>query len=454
LILLLACHGSALDDSALQGDAGSYRPGTETDGGYDGPLTFTGDRPYNVLMFSIDTFRPENVCFFGGSATTPELDALLGDAVVLGDHRSCSNWTFASVLCLQGGGREVDLGFVPQASNEPLAEALVPVPDSLQLAPELLRDAGWSTRLFTTNAFFDPRYGTTQGFDTVSELNQHGGEGSADDVADAALLALTSTTEEPWYLHAHFMDPHQGWDPPEEYLYGLEDLEPIDWSFEAGQDLDQLLAAWDDLSDEERALIREHMDVHYGGELSWVSSAIERVLDGARSMGRLDNTLVVLWSDHGEELAEHGEIGHHQNLYDETNRAFVAYWAEGLEAQAYGGRTTHAEVWPTILQVLPHDFGAPLPGAALGAEEHALRFGQKLLDDHSSAFVEDGEHKLLVWATGDAELYDLQADPAEQTNLVEQLPETAVELWAGLELYIAELEALSDVTWVHPAAIP
>ncbi|MCP4807582.1 MAG: sulfatase-like hydrolase/transferase, partial [Proteobacteria bacterium] len=211
---------------------------------------------------------------------------------------------------------------------------------------------------------------------------------------------------------------------------------------------ESLVEDWDQLSGAEQELVRAHLDVAYQAELAWVSDAIDNLISDADAAGQLDNTLVVFWSDHGEELTEHGDIGHHVNLYDETNRAFAAFWAKGLAAEQYDGRTVHGNVWPTVLEVLPHAFANELPGPALGDEDNALRFGQKVIGDSSSAFVEDGDHKLLVWSTGDAELYDLAVDADEQDNLVTSDPATAASLWAELDPYIGEVEGL-EVRCLH-----
>ena len=452
IALFFACSGDALDTSATTTqDEDAYTPGTETDGGYDGPLTFEGDRPYNVLMISIDTFRPEELGFFGGEADTPGLDELLADSVVLMDHRSCSNWTFASVLCLQGGGSTTELGFVPEASMELHDQGLDGAPDSVVMGPEILQAAGWQTELITTNFFFSSNFGTAQGFDDIESMNSHGSEGSADEVLEAALDKLEGVTDfEPWYVHAHFMDPHQGYDPPDEYLDRLEGLADIDYDLTQGPQVEALVDDWDSLSAADQELVLEHLEVTYQGELAWVSDAIDTLLTEADAAGQLDHTLVVIWSDHGEELTEHGDIGHHVNLYDESNRGFAAFWAEGLQAQQYAGPTVHGNVWPTVLDVIPHAFENELPGAALGDEDNGLRFGQKLIGDSSSAFVDDGQHKLLVWSTGEAELYDLAADPDEQADLVSSDSATAASLWAELAPWIDELEGLGGVTWTDP----
>ena len=161
---LAACAKDATDSTGggwSGADTGpTFSPGdTGAAGDYEGILAFTGDRPYNVLMISLDTTRVEDLGRSSGLDTTPNLDALFDKSVTLDNHRSCSNWTFASTVCVQSGAWDLDLGFVPGIGREPAT-----VPDDLLQAPEVLGDAGWSSYLVSTNSFLSSHVNNAQGF--------------------------------------------------------------------------------------------------------------------------------------------------------------------------------------------------------------------------------------------------------------------------------------------------
>ena len=86
-------------DSGHTGDSGDS--GDTGDSGDPGPapaLTFTGARPTNLLVISLDTTRRDQLGVFSGLDTTPFWDGVLGESVLLADHVTCSNWTAPSMM--------------------------------------------------------------------------------------------------------------------------------------------------------------------------------------------------------------------------------------------------------------------------------------------------------------------------------------------------------------------
>jgi membrane-anchored protein YejM (alkaline phosphatase superfamily) len=97
--------------------------------------------PTNILYVSIDTFRRDRISRFNGRDTTPWLDGFLDTAVVLENHRSCSNWTFASMACAFAGSYNTDQGYMPIANVEN------ELPGSIDTMAEILGRVGFATSL-------------------------------------------------------------------------------------------------------------------------------------------------------------------------------------------------------------------------------------------------------------------------------------------------------------------
>ena len=425
-----ACGGSV----ALPDEAPSVRIDDS------GPVAVV-DPPKNLLMISVDTLRVEDLPTFGGSAVTPELDAFLEDAEIWLDHQACSNWTYSALTCVMSGSWPAEIGFVPQAWEDQMGE----VPDEVVLGSELLQAAGFATRLVTTSPFLADNTLLDSGFDEVTDLVTAGHVVTADSVTDGALAAIEGLpADQPWYVHAHYIDPHQGYVPPDAYLEGLDELDELPWDLTVPWSNEQIVEAWPTLSDEARELVRAHLDVRYQGELAYVSAEVGRLLDSAP----LDDALVVIWSDHGEELLEHGQLGHQLHLYEESTRALVALRWAGGEPVRHTDRTSHQQIWPTVLDLLEVDRSTMLGQHRDEAPE--LRFAQKLSEDGSAAMVEDGTHKLVVYDHGGAELYDLQADPDELHDLLAEDAGTAARLWTELGPFVQELDAMSLADFEDP----
>ena len=383
-----------------------------------------GERPRNILMVSLDTTRRDSL----SPETTPNLEALFERSLLLADHRSCSNWTFASVLCIQTGARGEELGFIPSTSEG----APDPAPDSLELASERLNRLGWRSELITANSYFSDDINLADGFGLV----QHEDNRLAVETTDLGLEALARIQDgdEPWYLHLHYMDPHSPFNPPDAYRDALDALPPVDFNLDTTSGHNEMKTQWAELSSDEQALLVRHLQARYAGELAYVDTEIGRFLAEAEATGALDDTLLVFWTDHGEQLYDHGDLGHKYSLYEEENRAVVSFMAEGITPDRWEGPTTHEDLWPTIFAALDFEplerfTGVPLGERAASSPRFALRHS----GETSFQMVEQEGLKLLYWWTGEKELYRLADDPDEAHNLYSPLDPDVIALWSLLE---------------------
>ena len=400
-------------------------------------------RPSNLLVISLDTTRRDMLGPWRASSITPNLDALFERGLLLANHRSCSNWTFASVLCLQAGARGEELGFIPSTS-EGTPE---PAPDSLLLASELLRDRGWRSLLITANGYFSPDVNLADGFDEVDlQYNRPAAE-----MTDLGLAALEdfSGQSAPWYLQLHYMDPHSPYDPPEGYRDAFEALAPLDYQLDTTGGHNELKSEWAGLDDATQALAQQHIDARYAGELAYADAEIGRFLAEAEAAGALEDTLVVFWTDHGEQLFDHGDMGHKYGLYEEENRAVVAFVAEGVAPAVWEGPTSHQDLWPTLLQALEIPQPESFTGLPLGERsDDSPRFALRHSGDPNFQFVERDGVKLLYWWDGRKALFRLDDDPDESQNVYSQIDPNVAALW---ELLMPEVER---VQYLHPEYTP
>ena len=469
LLLLLACvtkdlppppSGDGGADTTLDGtDSESTTPADDTAPGGDGdsqttdsdttdttdttdtapppssPLAWTGERPKNVLMIALDTARPDWFGRYDGRAPTPNLDALFEGSFVLDNHRSCSDWTWPSVLCFQSARSETELGFITDGS------AMTTVPSaSIVMADDVLRDAGWYTGMVTSNSFFSEESKTAVGFER--QVNQYGEPGSVITESGKVLMDEIAAQDAPWYLHLHYFDPHTPYSPPPEYLTGLDDLESI--AYDLSQDFTHasLNEQWHSLDEATRALVLEHMEIRYAGELSYFDDQIGEVLSYAESLGLLDDTLVVFWTDHGEQFFENGSWGHDQ-LYDVENRSIVSIRAPNLTPGTWSGPTAHKDIWPTLLDALELPPQPDFTGEVLGFRSpdsplYALRY----LGEQTQQTVVVGDKKLYYRWSGVKEYYDLGADPDEQVNAYDAADPDVLALW---ELLSEEVDAVQTI---------
>jgi len=429
LVLALACSDKATptDDTAPMEDDSTAPSG--------GALAFS-ESPRNVLFIALDTTRRDVIGRFSGdAAATPNLDALLAEGVVLEDHRSCSNWTWDSVLCVQSGQDPWRLGF---AYVDESGVARSSVPADVRLMSSVVRDAGYQTALATAQGYMSPDNRMSQGFDDSWYVL----DAPATELTDGALDLLSGfDPAEPWYLHLHYMDPHELYDPPEAYLDGLDGLDPIDFDLTVRTEYEALRAgAIDEMSEAERELVLAHLWVRYLAELKYFDDQLGRLLDTMEAGGWLDDTLVVFWTDHGEQIWQHGYSTHGGSLFEEEIRATAAFWAKGLTPLAWTEPTTHVDLWPTIAVALGLPNTTTFTGVPVGRrDDDAALFSLRYRGPKSFQSVVQDDKKLFYNWNGSKEYYDLAADPGELANVYDSTDPDVVALW---ELLAPQLEAV------------
>jgi arylsulfatase A-like enzyme len=405
-----------------------------------GVLGFTDcEPPRNVFLLSIDTLRRDHFSRWGGQGVTPYMDQLIDEGVVLDNHTQCSNWTYAGMTCTTLGRPGLDLDWVPE-----LTGSAEPMPESGTL-PGWLSDAGYYTLVNSLNGWFSDEWNTLQGY---QDRLVAGGNTKLAMLAAADQLQAHGT-DDPWFVHVHVIEPHAPYVPPDEYLEGLDELEPAPWDL---TDRDQHYFArdtWPSMSDEEQALLESHLRVRYAGEVAWVDDLVKGAIAELDARGLLEDTIFVVFSDHGESFWEHGNQTHAHTLHADENNGLLFFWAKDILPGVWSGPTTAIDLAPTLLDLLGVPIPAEVEGIPLGqAEEDRPRFHSSMARQGTLQSVVHGDLKLhFSWRTGALELYDRSADAAERADLYDPKDERVVALWALLR---PEVEALALVLGEEP----
>ena len=439
LLLAFACTAPttpAQDDPPVAEDAEVVDSASYDSGSLDSaePL----HRP-PILMISIDTLRVDRLGYYGGSSA-PFLDSVVEQSLHLADHRSCSNWTYASVVCAMAATNPVDRDFVPVATETREPE---PLPDDWTIFGDLLRDRGYSTRMFSTNAFFSERWQNTH-YDEVVLLDDVGAEETV--AQGLAAIDEVADGDEPWMVHLHFMDPHTAYEPPGRY-FDLSDLEDVPFEVTKAAGLDQMQAAWDDLDEPTQSNALRTIYRVYNGEVLYLDDQLELLWDQLDQRGLLDELVVVFWSDHGEQFMEHGDVTHGKGLHREETLALAAFWGADLPQQRVELPTTHADIVPTLFELLDWEQHESFGGQpALEVSETRPRFAFNIEDVDSYQSVDVAGRRMIYRWDGWFGIYDLQDDPAEDVPLGAEQADARL-LW---ELLAPEVERMADLVGGSP----
>lgn len=411
---------------------------------------------HNLIFILVDTLRADHLPLYGYRRdTSPNLTALAKESVLFSNARSQASCTFPSVnsmLTSRSGA-----AFLGQPGGA------MGLPAGIPGLAEMLRARGFGTHAVSASPIvrrspgrFNPGGGFGRGFDTFQEDCVWK---AADCVTDQAVPHLARDAR-PFFLYLHYLDPHGPYAPPAAYRHRFAlgqpakdfvrrgDPNPIaDWLYKHGPDPGATAA---DLA---------YLAGLYDEKIAFFDSQLGRLLAAARAAGLLDDSIVVVAADHGEEFLEHGDVKHCHNLFDTTIRTPLLLRVPGAHPHLVAEPVSNLDIVPTVLDLLA---GAgprqPVTGAAaerpgvpgVAFEGRSLRpalLGRPLPPGYQWAAqgaqrsVADGRLKLVQdLGTGRFALYDLAADPGETRDVLALRRRDFQRLRGALAAWLAHTE--------------
>ncbi|MEM8934518.1 MAG: sulfatase, partial [Acidobacteriota bacterium] len=376
------------------------------------PSGSAGRRP--IVLWVVDTLRADRLGPHGGPVPTPHLDAFAAESLVFERAIAQSSWTKASMGSVFTGRSPLEHGAYRR--DHVLSDRAVTL-------AELLSAAGYRTAAFGTNPNLTEAFGFAQGFDHFVDLGE---AANAGEVVDAAVDWLrTSDDERPLFLWLHPIDPHSPYVPPDAFREEHSPHLSAETARRAVPLINDMRAGRRPV---DLALVAEVVEL-YDTEIAWSDRAFGRLRE-ALADASLDDAIVLVLSDHGEEFYEHGNFEHGRALFAESIHVpFMLHWPEGPVGRVREA-VQHLDVLPTLLDAVGVEAPRGLSGQSLlDGPPTADRpiFSHLHLDGAERVAVERGRFKLLAEvAPGDRligrQLYDLVDDPKETRNLAAEQP--------------------------------
>ncbi len=450
-----------------------------------------GARKLNVLFISVDDLRPIGGAYGDSFVRTPHMDALARRGVVF-------NRAYAQQAVCSPSRTSLLTGRRPDTTRvyDLTTHFRQTIPDVVTL-PQHFKQQGYHTQSFgkiyhnvdleDAPSWSVPPLPVAKNPDEVdadpspSSRNPRTGRGPAwrsPDVADKALFdgriagkaidAMRGVKDKPFFLAVGFTKPHLPFVAPKKYydMYPLGKVKlpanpfpPKDVPRIALADFGELRAYADipekgALSERQtRELIRG-----YYAATSYVDAQIGRMIDELDRAGLRDNTIVVLWGDHGYQLGEHGLWNKHTN-FEVATRSPLIISAPGMTKV---GKKTDAlvefvDVYPTLIQLAALPMQQGLEGTSLVPLLHSPKmnwkraaFSQYPRGRVMGYSIRTNRYRYTEWsepgkALVGVELYDHRADPAENINIA-NLPEN--------NTIVAELSRQLKLGWRAAGVIP
>mgnify|MGYP006280984943 CR=1 FL=1 len=414
----------------------------------------------NVLLICCDTLRADALGCYGYEKEdiSPYIDALAAESVVFDRAYAPAPWTWHSIASM------LSSLYVRQYSK-----AVTPfvLPEAAETVAETFREAGYMTACFSLNGWISEQTGCGQGFDVFYDLVTHLDlqmEGTYSERATEPVMHwLDQNKEKPFFVYVHYLDPHAPFKPPRwtrgRYTGGTKG---IDWVAQTGKGnwvaAEMKKTGEYDMSEESFQYMRDL----YDEEILGVDEHVGRLMESLEMWGILDNTIVVMFADHGEEFLEHGYFGHGMQCYNEIARVPLLIRVPGVAPTRVDKVCSLVDVGPT----LAHLAGVPAMDKAEGVslfplEDNAAFESRDMVLVEMLDYFEYWQYaavtrdwKYMNWigekervvrsptAPGtNVELYDMANDFDERNNLVDEKPDLAAELKTRAEALMQELDA-------------
>lgn len=377
--------------------------------------------PKNVIVVIMESVGTQHLSLYGSPfRTTPRLEREAQHALVFDGYYSHITNTANSLVSL-----------LLSVYTEPLDYREVTVENPRipgHTAASVLKQRGYRTAFISAgdneysnqHAFLKDR-----GFDDVWDYRQSGfplRDAFTWGVHDAAMVDmvlkwLDANPGKPFCIYSWTQGTHHNYEPypgQEEIDFKVDEKKWKGMSWDLGRYLNSLHEA---------------------------DRQIGRLLDGLRSRGLADDTIVIITGDHGEAFGwPHASYGHSGKVHEPDVNVPMIIWSPGLFRNEPRRRTVgaHVDLSPTVLDLLNVDLPPTWQGRSLLSPDHPNRAYLYGAMDDKILGVREGPYKYILNVNrGRDALHDLAADPLEQTNLAQEKPEVARQLRTRLAAWVA-----------------
>jgi len=384
----------------------------------------------NVILLTIDCLRKDTLgCYRSAEGETPFIDSIAERSIKFTKAQTVAPYTQASFPGILTSSYYFD-----HAKEEKRTESL-----SLKrtLISEVLKRAGITAAAFHSNPYLGQYFGWNRGWnkfydsmeEDVSPISPFVKGDAINKMVDRWLYSHVRGSEyRPFFLWTHYMDVHEPYIPKKKYS------DVVDPSIHLGKD--EMLALFQevvlkrDVSNAETVNLLRKL---YLACVREVDDHTRMFFDILKKHDVLDESVVIITTDHGDEFGEHGGLSHNGKMYAELIDSPLLVYNQG-KSQVCDTLVSGLDISPTIVHLFglgPVDSfqGQPLLpledypqkgcyGEAIGKLGHRVKDS-----DRQVYFYRENDLKIIYRAEEDTwKMYDLQADPQEQNNIINTSP--------------------------------
>jgi arylsulfatase A-like enzyme len=379
----------------------------------------------NVILLTIDTLRKDVLgCYGNKKGLTPFLDSIRDKTITFTRHQSVGPYTQASFPGILTSSYFLEYGSPKMLSSE------------RTLISEVVKKGGFTTAGFHSNPYLCAFFGWNRGWDKFYDSMQDQVTDmvpyiAGDVINKKASDWLSSYTKQPdckpFFLWAHYMDVHEPYVPDQKYV------DKVDASVKLTKD--EMFAMFKevilprDTSDQKKTELLRKL---YCAHVVQVDEYVKEFFANLKDLGLLDETIVIITTDHGDEFADHGSLSHDGRMYSELiNVPLIIYDNDIQENKVVDTVVSGVDISPTIAHLFGLDIPANYHGQSLlpldnykskGSFGEAIgKLAHKVKEtDRPVHFYQLDNIRISHRIENDKwEMYDLAKDPKEQNNIID-----------------------------------
>jgi len=463
----------------------------------------------NIVFIIMDAVRARNLSCYGYSKpTSPNIDKLAKEGILFENAFSCINTTDSSLTSIFSGMYPRTHGIIHQGDTITADEINRFLGSGIKLFPEILKENGYITlgvdwmgrwhkrgydyymgirntkkkilkaffskfahKLFENpriykfiKIFYEKRKSINVEWETADELTKV--------AIDLIKKTIKNEKEKPFFIFIHYWDTHIPYNAPSECISKLGSYKPLN------KTTDEILS---EINNPARVgylkgYFKENVDVSeiikkYDGAIRYVDYQIGKIINVLEDLGILDDTIIIITSDHGESLIEHGIYFDHHGLYDVSVHVplIIRYPDKLPENVKVKGLVQHIDLLPTLLSLLNIETNIKFDGLNLLPlingevdkirdkifleEAYAQRRWAIRTERYKYIFANNKEEAFCKFCGkihGDLEeLFDLYTDPEEDNNILEDYPDIYYNLKLELKNWIKDTENIREMDLIR-----
>jgi len=382
----------------------------------------------NVVLLTVDTLRKDALgCYGNEKPCSPFIDSIQNHSVRFSSALSAGPYTQAGFPGILTSSYYLDYGYSKDKKFNP----------NRVLISEPLHDRGIMTAGFHSNAYLCAYFGWNRSWDTFYDSMDTDVtdkvpyvEASVMNRKAATWLSAQKGRSKPFFLWVHYMDVHEPYIPERRYV------DMIDASIGLGEDemfglFKNVLLKRDTTHKDTVELLRKL----YLAKVRKIDDSIREFFGILQEAGVLDETIVIITSDHGDEFGEHGGLSHDGKMYSELVNVPLILFDPTLSGERVCEKVVSTvDVPPTIVRLFGLDPVSRFQGRSLfPIENYSVTgvYGESIEkrgerergDEKPIYFYRRGDLKIIHHEENDSwELYDLRTDPRELNNIINSSP--------------------------------